>query len=302
MFGCRTEPLRAHYFAGVLLPGMISPTNKRLNHGAPDLPATDQSLCIENEGSVRTLRLHRPDVLNAFNTDLLKALGKAVRDAEKDKSVRCVIITGAGRGFSAGQDLADVADRYNSPDPIELGAHLRDHYNPIIVRIRTMEKPVIAAVNGVAAGAGCSLALACDFRIAAASAVFIQAFINVGLVPDSGSTFMLPRLVGLSRAMEIACTGRKVKAEEALQIGLVNQVVPDDQLAAATRQLAAKLADLPPRGLGLTKRALHASWLHDLESQLDYEAMLQTTAGQTKDHREGVQAFMEKRPPKFTGA
>jgi 2-(1,2-epoxy-1,2-dihydrophenyl)acetyl-CoA isomerase len=258
-------------------------------------------LLIETDGPIRTLRLNRPDVLNAFNTDLLKALGKAVRDAEKDKAVRCLVITGAGRGFSAGQDLADVAHRYSSTDPIELGAHLRDHYNPMIAKIRTMEKPVIAAVNGVAAGAGCSLALACDFRIAAASASFIQAFINVGLVPDSGSTFMLPRLVGLSRALEIACTGRKIKADEALHIGLVNQVVPDDQLANTVRDFGAKLAALPPRGLALTKRAINASWLQDLETQLDYEAMLQTTAGQSMDHREGVAAFLEKRTPRFTG-
>jgi 2-(1,2-epoxy-1,2-dihydrophenyl)acetyl-CoA isomerase len=265
------------------------------------MSVNEQPLLIENDGPVRTLRLNRPDVLNAFNTELLKALGKAVRDAEKDKSVRCVIITGAGRGFSAGQDLADVAHRYDSPDPIELGAHLRDHYNPMIAKIRTMEKPVIAAVNGVAAGAGCSLALACDFRIAAASASFIQAFINVGLVPDSGSTFMLPRLVGLSRALEIACTGRKIKADEALHIGLVNQVVPDDQLANTVRDFAAKLSALPPRGLALTKRAINRAWTNDLDAQLDYEAMLQTTAGQTKDHREGVAAFLEKRTPKFTG-
>ena len=265
------------------------------------MSANEQPLLIENDGPVRTLRLNRPDVLNAFNTDLLKTLGKAVRDAEKDKTVRCLIITGAGRGFSAGQDLADVADRYKSSGPIEIGAHLRDLYNPVIAKIRSMEKPVIAAVNGVAAGAGCSLALACDIRIAAASAGFIQAFINVGLIPDSGATFILPRLVGLSRALELACTGRKVKADEALQLGLVNQVVPDEQLAETTRQFAAKLASLPPRGIGLTKRAMNASLTHDLETQLDYEAMIQTVAGQTKDHREGVAAFLEKRPARFIG-
>jgi len=239
--------------------------------------------------------------LNALDNELLSALGKAVADAEKDKGVRCLVLTGAGRGFSSGQDLADVASRYTSAEPIELGSHLRDRYNPLIARLRTMEKPVVAAVNGVAAGAGCSLALACDLRVAAESAGFIEAFINVGLVPDSGSTFMLPRLVGVARAMELAFTGRKVTAAEALQIGLVNQVVPDAQLAEATQKLARKLASLPTRAIGLTKRAINAAWTNGLEAQLDYEAMLQTTAGQTKDHREGVTAFLEKRPARFVG-
>ncbi|MEK7710983.1 MAG: enoyl-CoA hydratase-related protein [Planctomycetota bacterium] len=261
----------------------------------------DQILLIENDGAVRTLRLNRPDVLNALNDDLLAALGKAVREAEKDKTVRCLVITGAGRGFSAGQDLADVSGRYKSDAPIELGAHIRERYNPIISKIRTLEKPVIASVNGVAAGAGCSLALVCDLRIAAESASFIEAFINVGLVPDSGSTFMLPRLVGAARAMELAMTGRKVKADEALRIGLVNRVVPDADLVAETTKLAQQLAALPTRAIGLTKRAINAAWSNDLDTQLDYEAMLQTTAGQTRDHREGIAAFLEKRRPNFTG-
>lgn len=260
-----------------------------------------ETLLIENDGFVRTLRLNRPDVLNSFNNDLLAALGKAVRDAERDKGVRCVVITGAGRGFSAGQDLADVADRYKGDAPIELGNHLRDRYNPIISKIRTMEKPVIAAVNGVAAGAGCSLALACDIRIAAESASFIEAFVNVGLVPDSGSTFFLPRLIGISQALEMAITGRKVKSDEAVQIGLVNRVVPDAELDAETQKLAQQLAALPPRAIGLTKRAMNRAWGVELGDQLDYEAMMQTTAGQTRDHREGVTAFLEKRKPNFTG-
>ena len=262
---------------------------------------TQPKLLIENDGAVRILRLNRPESLNAVDNELLTALGRAVADADKDKTVRCVVLTGAGRGFSSGQDLADVAARYTTNEPIELGSHLRERYNPIITRLRTIEKPVIASVNGVAAGAGCSLALACDIRIAAESASFIEAFVNVGLVPDSGSTFMLPRLIGVSRAMEMAFTGRKIAAPEALQIGLVNQLVPDDQLAAATKKLADKLAGLPTRAIGLTKRAINASWRSDIETQLDYEAMLQTTAGQTHDHREGVTAFLEKRSPKFTG-
>lgn len=257
---------------------------------------------LENKGAVRVLTLNRPDVLNACNLALLTELGKAIRDAERDAGVRCLVLTGAGRGFSAGQDLADVAERYQSSQPIELGAHLRRNYHGTIVKIRTMEKPVVAAVNGVAAGAGCSLALACDVRVAAESASFIEAFVNVGLVPDSGSTFMLPRLIGLSRALEMAITGRKVKADEALRIGLVNQVVADGELLNETLKLAAKLAELPPRAIGLTKRAMNAAWCNDLETQLEYEAQLQTTAGQTGDHREGVTAFLEKRTPKFTGA
>jgi 2-(1,2-epoxy-1,2-dihydrophenyl)acetyl-CoA isomerase len=258
-------------------------------------------LLIENDGAVRTLRLNRPESLNALDNELLTALGRAVAEADKDKSIRCLVVSGAGRGFSSGQDLADVAERYKSKEPMEIGGHLRERYNPLITRLRTIEKPVIAAVNGVAAGAGCSLALACDLRIAAESASFIEAFIQVGLVPDSGSTFMLPRLVGVARAMELAMTGRKVTAAEALQIGLVNQVVADDQLAGATKKLADKLAGLPTRAVGLTKRAINAAWTTDLETQLDYEAMLQTTAGRTRDHREGVAAFLEKRPPQFTG-
>jgi 2-(1,2-epoxy-1,2-dihydrophenyl)acetyl-CoA isomerase len=264
----------------------------------PDQPSI---LLIENDAGVRTLRFNRPDVLNALNNELLSALGKAVRDAEKDATVRCLILTGAGRAFSSGQDLADVAARYQTDEPIELGHHLRERYHPIILKLRTMEKPVIAAVNGVAAGAGMSLALAADLRVAAESASFVQAFIKVGLVPDSGSTFMLPRLVGLSRALELTMTGRKVPATEALQIGLVNQVVPDGQLAATTSGLARNLAELPPIGVGLTKRAMNGSLGSDLATQLQYEAMLQTTAGQSQDHREGVRAFLEKRPAKFSG-
>lgn len=261
----------------------------------------DPTLLVENDGAVRTLRLNRPDVMNAFNNELLAALGKAVRDAEKDNSVRCLIITGNGRGFTAGQDLADVADRYKSDAPIELGAHLREKYNPIITKIRTMEKAVIAAVNGAAAGAGASLALACDLRVAAESASFIEAFVHVGLVPDCGSTFFLPRLVGVSRALEIAITGRKVKADEAFQIGLVNRVVPDAELMTEAMKLAQLLATLPPRAIGLTKRAMNRAWNVEVEDQLDYEAMLQTVAGQTRDHREGVAAFLEKRKPVFKG-
>ena len=261
----------------------------------------ERIILIENEGGVCKITLNRPKSLNALNEAILAALTKALREAERDKTVRCLVITGAGRAFSSGQDLADVRDRYERNEPIEFGSHLRTHYNPAINRIRTMGKLVVASVNGVAAGAGCSLALVCDMRIAAESASFIQAFINIGLVPDAGSTFMLPQLIGVARAMEVACTGRAIQSLEALQIGLVNQVVPDDQLAAQTMQLANKLANLPTYAIGLIKRAINAAWSADLKTQLEYEATLQSMACQTRDHREGVAAFIEKRPPQFKG-
>ena len=251
----------------------------------------DQILLIENDGAVRTLRLNRPDVLNALNDDLLAALGKAVREAEKDKTVRCLVITGAGRGFSAGQDLADVSERYKSDSPTELGAHIRERYNPIISKIRAMEKPIIASVNGVAAGAGCSLALACDLRIAAESASFIEAFINVGLVPDSGSTFMLPRLVGVARAMELAVTGAQSRRSN--QIGLVNRVVRCRTGAETIKLLGA--CALPPGDRvdqagdqrRMDQRPRHSTRLW---------AMLQTTAGQTAITAKASRPF-SKTPP-----
>ena len=259
------------------------------------------SIQVSDDKSVRTITLNRPDVLNSFNTDVLGALGKAVRGRQKDKSIRCLVITGAGRAFCAGQDLAEVEDAYKGNATLELDSQLRKLYNPIISALRKMEIPVLASVNGVAAGAGCGFALACDFRLACSKASFIQAFIKVGLVPDCGCTFMLPRLVGLARAMELASTGRKVGAEEALQIGRITRVVEPDQLGRETSKFAQELANLPTRAIGLTKRAINASWSADLDTQLEYEAMLQGTASLTQDHREGVLAFLEKRPPKFQG-
>jgi len=260
-----------------------------------------QPLIIEDDGPVRILRLNRPDVLNALDDTTLDQLRSATRKAAKDDSVRCLLITATGRAFSAGQDLDSVKKQMADPGAPELGQHLRKRYNPIILALRTMEKPVIAAVNGVAAGAGCSLALACDLRIAAQSASFIEAFINVGLVPDSGSTFMLPRLVGLARALELAITGKKITAADALTIGLVNEVVPDEQLEETALTRAKQLAALPTKAITLTKRAINRAWTADLPDQLDYEAHLQTIAGQTRDHREGLTAFLEKRNPTFTG-
>ncbi len=265
------------------------------------MAAESKSVLIGDTDGVRTITLNRPEVLNAFDANLLAELKIAVFDAGESDTVRCLLVTGAGRAFCSGQDLAEYAGRRESDEPIELEQRLRDEYNPIITRIRTMEKPVIASVNGVAAGAGCSLALACDLRIAAESASFIEAFINVGLVPDCGSTFMLPRLVGMSRAMELTFTGRKVKASEALQIGLVNWVYPDAQLPAEAMRIAQQLAALPTRAIGLTKRALNVAWTTNLDTQLDLEAKLQTPASRTEDHGEGLRAFLEKRRPHFQG-
>ncbi len=265
------------------------------------MPQNSETILVHDDQGVRTITLNRPDVLNAFDEAMLTTLLKVLRQAEKDASVRCLVLTGAGRAFCSGQDLAEVRDRYERNETMDFGGLLRKRYNPVIDRLRNIEKPVVASVNGVAAGAGCSVALACDLRIAAESASFIQAFINVGLVPDAGSTFMLPRLVGVGRAMDLACTGRKVKSDEALRIGLINQVAPDDALADETTKLARRLAELPTRVIGLIKRAINVAWCSNLETHLDYEAMLQATAAQTNDHREGIMAFIEKRSPRFAG-
>ncbi|MFQ5490128.1 MAG: enoyl-CoA hydratase-related protein [Phycisphaerae bacterium] len=251
--------------------------------------------------SVCTITLNRPDSLNAFNDTMKAELLGALKQAERDASVRCIVITGAGRAFCSGQDLADLKERYAGDDPPELGRMLRQAYNPLIQKMRAVEKPIIAAVNGVAAGAGCSLALACDLRIASEKASFMEAFIHVGLIPDSGSTFFLPRLVGVGKALEMCFTGQKVSAKEALGMGLVNRVVPPEQLSEATLELAAKLAKLPTKAIGLTKRLINQSYSQDLAAQLEAEAFAQTTAAKTADHIEGVRAFLEKRPPQFGG-
>jgi len=265
------------------------------------MSGSSEVVLVEDRESVRTLTLNRPQVLNAFDAALIAELNTAVRAAAEDETARCVVVTGAGRAFCSGQDLAEYAGRFESADPLELEPRLRDEYNPIIISLRTMAKPVLASVNGVAAGAGCSLALACDLRIAAESASFIEAFINIGLVPDCGSTLFLPRLVGAARAAEIAFSGRKVGAQEALEIGLVNKMVADSNLRDETAKLAQQLAHQPTRAVGWTKRALNAAWDNNLETQLELEAKLQTPATRTRDHREGIAAFMEKRRAEFQG-
>ncbi len=250
---------------------------------------------------VCTITLNRPDVYNAFNDQMKKDLDAATKAAARDRNVRVVILTGAGKAYGSGQDLADLKTKYVPGHVPMLGDDLRKTYYPFLKRLVNMPKPVIGAINGVAAGAGCSLALACDMRIASEHASFIEVFINVGLIPDSGSTWTLPRLVGLGKAMELCMTGDKVGAEEALRLGLVNKVVPADDLMAEANKLAKRLVSLPARGIALTKKLLLESSTNSFESQLDAEAYAQETAGQTEDHFEGVMAFLEKRKPEFKG-
>ena len=248
------------------------------------------------DGAVLTITLNRPDVLNAFNTEMHRALGGALKDA-RDPSVRAVVITGAGRGFCVGQDLTEFREA-----PGDIGSRLRATYHPNIRAIRALEKPVIAAVNGAAAGAGMSLACACDLRIAADSASFIPAFINIGLIPDSGGSYFVTRILGPARAFEWLASGKKLTAAEAHAWGLVSEVVEADGLGLRTAELAAQLAGMPTRAIGMTKRLLDAAPTASLEEQLEREAQLQATATQTEDFKEGVAAFLEKRPPKFRGA
>lgn len=247
------------------------------------------------DGGVLTITLGRPEKLNAFNQAMHGALAGALKDA-RDPEVRAVVLTGAGRGFCVGQDLTEFKEA-----PGDIGARLRAQYHPNVLAIRRLEKPVIAAVNGAAAGAGLSFACACDIRLAADSASFVPAFINVGLVPDSGGTFFVSRLLGPSRAFEWLASGRKLSAAEAHAWGLVSEVVEDDGLAARAAELAAQLARMPTLGIGMTKRLLDQAIGSTLEEQLEREAQLQAVATQTEDFREGVAAFLEKREPRFQG-
>jgi 2-(1,2-epoxy-1,2-dihydrophenyl)acetyl-CoA isomerase len=266
------------------------------------MATTFETLQVSSADGVCTITLNRPDSLNSLNDQMTTDLQAVLKQLRRDEATRCVVFTGAGRAFSSGQDLGDLKKKYSDPNHApHLGDDLRRRYNPIVVGLRELEKPVIAAVNGVAAGAGLSLALACDLRIASDKASFIEVFINVGLVPDSGSTWTLPRLVGLGKALEMCFTGDKVGAEEALRIGLVNRVVPGDKLMEETAALAKKLAGLPTRAIGLTKRLVNRAWETDLAAALEAEAYAQQTAGESADHKEGVMAFLEKRPPRFMG-
>ena len=258
---------------------------------------SEPTILADLTNGVATLALNRPEKLNAFNEAMHQELAHLLDRIELDRAIRAVLITGTGRGFCAGQDLNDRIDA----EHIDLGDTLDRLYNPLIRRIRKLERPVVCAVNGVAAGAGASLALACDIVLAARSASFVQAFVKLGLVPDAGGSFILPRLVGRARATGMAMLGDKIEAEQAADWGLIWEVVDDDQLLDRAQTLAEHLAKQPTRGLGLIKCALNASAVNDLDQQLDLERDLQREAGGTEDYKEGVSAFLERRPAVFKG-
>ncbi len=256
-----------------------------------------ESLSIEKKDGVLSITLNRPKAMNAFTVPMLKGLDAALKDAGRSADVKAVLITGAGPAFCVGQDLREHLER--KPSFLE---HLRENFNPVIARLRDLEKPVVAAVNGPAAGAGMSLALACDIRLASTKASFHTAFVKIGLVPDSGHMLFLSKLAGPGRALELCLTGRPVDAAEAERIGLVSKVIEPEGLEAEARALCAELARGPGKAQGLIKRLANQSlFATGLAEQLDLEARLQEVAGRTRDHAEGLAAFLEKRPPRFTG-
>jgi len=256
------------------------------------------TLLTDLADGVMTLTLNRPEVLNAFNDQMAEEVQDALKKTERDEAVRCLVLTGAGKGFCAGQDLGALRSR---DEAVSFREHLGRTYNPIVSKLRAIEKPVIGQINGAAAGAGLGIALACDLRYAAEGAKFRMAFSGIGLAPDSGTSFFLPRLIGYARAYEMAITNQPITAEQALGWGMVNAVFPADQLAAAVRELALKLAQAPTQAFGLTKRAMNKAFQFTIEEALDYEAHVQEIAGRTADYKEGVAAFLDKRAPRFAG-
>lgn len=252
---------------------------------------------INIEDQVCIIKLNRPKVFNSFNKEMAFELQEILDNCEKNPAVRSILLTAEGKAFCAGQDLQELT----APDGPELSDIVREHYNPIIKRIRSIEKPIVCAVNGVAAGAGANIALACDITIAGESVAFIQAFSKIGLIPDSGGTFFLPRSIGMQKATALMMLADKVMAADAEKMGMIYKVCPDESLMGETLKVAKKLATLPTIGLGLTKRALNKSITNDLTAQLALEDELQTAAGKTFDYNEGVAAFLEKRKPKFKG-
>ncbi|AZB41434.1 2-(1,2-epoxy-1,2-dihydrophenyl)acetyl-CoA isomerase [Bacillus sp. FJAT-42376] len=250
---------------------------------------------FEPKNGVAWLTLNRPDKLNAFTGQMNKEIIQALKGAASDEAIRCVVITGEGRAFCSGEDLGSIGEETNHGDI------LRNRYNPMVRALAVFEKPVIAAVNGVAAGAGFSLALGCDFRIASEKASFIQSFIHVGLVPDSGNHYYLPRIVGTAKALELAILGEKVTAQQAKELGLVYRVTEAELLEQEVTAFAERLAAMPTSAIGLIKRAVRESFTSSLDDMLEKEAQYQRIAGLSADHREGTAAFLEKRKPQFSG-
>ena len=254
-------------------------------------------ILFEKIDAVGKITLNRPEKYNSFVREMALSFQNTLANCESDDSIRCILITGAGKAFCAGQDLKEAID----PQGPEIEQIVREHYNPIIKRIREIEKPVIAAVNGVAAGAGANLALSCDIVTATQSAKFIQAFSKIGLIPDSGGTYFLPRLIGLPKATAFMMTGEPVSAEKAEVLGMIYAVYEDAEFESKSLELARSIAAMPTKGLGYTKRLLNQSFNNSLEDQLDLEAATQSLSAHADDHKEGIQAFLEKRTPKFTG-
>ncbi|HEY1629699.1 MAG TPA: 2-(1,2-epoxy-1,2-dihydrophenyl)acetyl-CoA isomerase PaaG [Rhizomicrobium sp.] len=259
-----------------------------------------ETILFEVANGAARLTLNRPDRLNSFTVQMHEEVADALGEVETNDEIRALVLTGAGRGFCAGQDLSDRAVA-PGVDGVDLGESLENRYNPLVRRLTQLPKPVICAVNGVAAGAGANIAFAADIVLAARSAKFIQSFANIGLVPDSGGTWILPRLAGQARALGLALTGEALSAEKAEEWGLIWRVVDDAQLQEETATLAVKLASGPTKGLAAIKETIRGSWANDLSAQLDIERDFQRALGRTADYKEGVAAFGAKRPPKFTG-
>lgn len=256
-----------------------------------------ESIQFSKENGIATITLNRPDKFNSVNKEIAMGLQQFLKESAEDSEIRCIVITAKGKAFCAGQDLAEATH----PDSPDLSVFVSQHYNPIIKKIREIEKPVVAAVNGIAAGAGANIALACDIVIATESAYFMQAFSKIGLIPDSGGTFTLPRLVGMARATALAFLGEKVPARDAVEMGMIYKYVADEDFEAEVQKLASKLAKMPTRGLAFTKLAFNKSLHNDLVTQLAVEEHLQSDASHTADYQEGVAAFLEKRKPVFKG-